>query len=129
MILEDGDAADRYIGSALRQEDEGIGVAELTWLLECTHEWGSLRLRLLTALQQALNRGEEDSAAGQLKVALTNLIIMQTRIQERENKLVELLCRAEAESAVGPVVFEVEDLISNAERVLRESRQLRDGHA
>ena len=128
MSSEGGGVVDRYVDAALGPDGAGIGVGELTWLLERTHEWGAFRLRLLTALQQAVDRADEDSAAGRLKGALTNLIIMQSRIWEREDGLAELLRQAEGESAVGPVTVEVDELRAFAESVLGASRHVRDAH-
>ena len=129
MSLEDGDAGDRYVDAALGSDGAGIGVDELSWLLERTFEWGSFRLRLLAALQKAVDRADDDSAAGQLKGALTNLIIMQTRIREREGGLGEMLRQAEAESAVGPVMVEADDLCSFAESVAGASGHFGDAPA
>ena len=128
MSLEKGDVVDGYVDAALGPDGAGIGVDELTWLLERTYEWGAFRLRLLTALQKAVDRADEDSAAGRLKGALTNLIIMQTRIREREGGLGELLRQAEGESAVGPVTVEADELREFAESVLGASSHVRDVH-
>lgn len=128
MSPEKGDVVDRYVDAALGRDGVGIGVDELTWLLESTHEWGAFRLRLLTVLQQAVDRADEDSAAGHLKGALTNLIIMQTRIREREDGLIELLRQAEGESAVGPVMVEADELRSFAQSLLGASGHVRDAH-
>ncbi len=129
MSLEDGDVVDRYVDTALGSYGAGIGVDELSWLLERTYEWGSFRLRLLAALQKAVDRADDDSAAGQLKGVLTNLIIMQTRIREREDGLAEMLRQAEAESAVGPVMVEADDLCSFAESVAGASGHFGDAPA
>jgi hypothetical protein len=110
------------------EDDGGMGVDELAWLLERTYEWGAFRLRLLTALQQAVDRADEDSAAGQLKATLSNLIIMQTRIREREGGLVELLRQAEGESAVAPVMVAADELRAFAESVVGASGHLGDAH-
>ena len=126
MSLDDGDAGDRYVDAALGSDGAGIGVGELSWLLERTYEWGSFRLRLLAALQKAVDRADDDSAVGQLKGALTNLIIMQTRIREREGGLAEMLRQAEAESAVGPVMVEADELCSFAESVAGASGHFGD---
>ena len=128
MSLEKGDVVDGYVDAALGPDGAGIGVDELTWLLERTYEWGAFRLRLLTALQKAVDRADEDSAAGRLKGALTNLIIMQTRIREREGGLGELLRQAEGESAVGLVTVEADELREFAESVLGASSHVSDVH-
>jgi hypothetical protein len=124
MGSEDDDVVDRYVDAALGPDGAGIGVDELAWLLESTYEWGAFRLRLLTALQQAVDRADEDSAAGRLKDALTNLIIMQTRIREREGGLAELLREAEEESAVGSVQVDADELRAFGESLLGASRHV-----
>lgn len=124
MSFEDGDAVDRYVDAALGLDGAGIDVDELSWLLERTYEWCSFRLRLLAAVQKAVDRADDDSSAGQLKGALTNLIIMQTRIREREGGLAELLRQAEGESAVGPVGMDAAELREFAESVLGASRHV-----
>ena len=126
MSMEDGDDVDRYVEAALGQDGAGIGVDELNWLLERTYEWGAFRLRLLTALQQAVDRADEDSAAGQLKGALTNLIIMQTRIREREGGLVGLLRQADGESGVGAVRVDADELRAFAKSVMGASGHVGD---
>lgn len=118
----------RKEGFMSSEDDGGMGVDELAWLLERTYEWGAFRLRLLTALQQAVDRADEDSAAGQLKATLSNLIIMQTRIREREGGLVELLRQAEGESAVAPVMVAADELRAFAESVVGASGHLGDAH-
>jgi hypothetical protein len=125
MSSEDGDVVDGYVEAALGPDGVGMDVDELMWLLERTHEWGAFRLRLLTALQQAVDRADEDSAAGQLKGALTNLIIMQSRIRGREDGLAELLRQAEGESAVGQITVGADELRAFAESVVGASRRLR----
>ena len=129
MSSEDGGALDGYVDGALGPDGGGMSVDELTWLIERTNEWCAFRLRLLTALQKAVERADEGSVAGQLKETLTNLIIMQTRIREREDGLAELLRQAEGESAVGPVMVGAGELRAFAESVLGAFRHLRDVRA
>jgi len=129
MSLENGDAVGKYVDAALGEDGAGIGVGELSWLLERTYEWGAFRLRLLTALQKAVDRADDDSSAGQLKGALTNLIIMQTRIREREGGLAEMLRQADGESAVGSVGVDADDLRAFAESVAGASDHFGDVNA
>jgi len=127
MSSEEGGVVDGYVDAALGPDGGGIGLDELTWLLERTHEWGAFRLRLLTALQQAVDRADENSDAGRLKATLSNLIIMQTRLREREDGLGELLRQAEGESAVGLITVGADELRAFAESVVGASRRLRGG--
>ena len=126
MSFEDGDAVDRYVDAALGLDGAGIDVDELSWLLERTYEWCSFRLRLLAAVQKAVDRADDDSSAGQLKGALTNLIIMQTRIREREGGLAEMLRQADGESAVGLVGVDADELRAFAESVMGASHHVGD---
>lgn len=128
MSLKNGDVVDRYVDAALGPDGGGIGVDELKWLLASTYAWGAFRLKVLTALQQAVDRADEDSAAGRLKGMITNLIIMQTRIREREGGLSDLLGQADQETAVGPVKVKADELRVFAEGVLGAARHVRGAH-
>lgn len=71
-----------------------ISSNELAWLIESTARLNSARLELLKALQASLPRSDDegdDSPTGTLKGALTNVIIMQTRIGDREHELAALV--------------------------------------
>ncbi len=56
----------------------------LARLVRLLTDLGELRLGLLTGLQNALPRADEDSPVEELKETLTNLIIMQSRTAGRE---------------------------------------------
>ena len=65
---------------------------EVVWLVDHSTRLGELRLELLRALQAALPRSDEtEGPAAELKELLTNLIIMQSRLSEREGGLLGLL--------------------------------------
>ena len=107
---------------------------ELEWALNSSLQWSSLRLKLLTALQAtlALPRGEdqdassEDTLVGALKGALTNVIIMQTRLNERDKELVALLEEAERRGLLKPVEVETEDAHNWAESIAQAYRHIQE---
>jgi hypothetical protein len=88
--------AERYLGSVSRPGSDGyvLSAEEVGWLVSNATRTSRLRLELLRSLQTALPRSEADEAVSELKEMLTNLIIMQTRLAEREDGLLDLLSRA-----------------------------------
>ena len=56
---------------------------------------------------------------------LTNLIIMQTRLNEREEGFAELLSRADRDALVNPVIVDAQDVRTIALGVLEAYRRLR----
>ncbi len=68
-----------------------LATDELAWMLGHCTRMATLRLQLLRAVQAALN--QEGGGASDLKELLTNLIIMQSRMAEREEHLDESLRR------------------------------------
>ena len=84
-----------YLEKAMRTADgrQQLSADELAWLLEHTTRLNALHLELLRALQAALPAAEGESAAGELKPLLTDLIIMGSRLAGREEALLGLLGR------------------------------------
>ena len=125
----------QYIQAAGTQEGErySLQVEELAWLLRCTHQWNSLRLQLLTSLQRALSlpRGEELQASSQagpleeLKDVLTNVIIMQTRTNEREETLANQLEAVARQGLVERVAVEEQNVRQWVESILEAYQHLR----
>ena len=118
---------DSYVQAAIGQvgSRDTLDVEELQWLLSSSFELNTLRLGFLTALQRALavRDDEAEPASGrdtvrQLKGLLTNVTIMQTRLNEHEASLVELLRQAAGAGLVQPVEVQAEDLRSWVEAVL-----------
>jgi hypothetical protein len=85
--------ASRYLEAAGQSSDERyhFDINEFVWLVEHSTHLGQLRLTLLRALQAALLDTSEQGFVVELKELLTSHIIMQTRIQERDDRLSELL--------------------------------------
>ncbi len=112
--------------SGVRREGRcSLRPGELEWVLISTLRWNSLRLKLLAALQGALalptseerDASSKDALVGELKAALTNVIIMQTRLNERDKELVALLEQAQRRGLLEPVEVETEDAHNWAESV------------
>ena len=85
--------ADRYLrmaGQAIEQRCQ-LTIEESIWLINLSSRLLSLRLELLRALQSALSRSGEQNIVTELKELLTNLIIMQTRLADRDGRINELI--------------------------------------
>ncbi len=119
-----GDREDRY---TLRPD-------ELEWVFNSALRWNTLRLKLLTALQGslALPRGEDQDASSEdelvddLKATLTNIIIMQTRVNEQDKKLVASLGQAQRRGLLKPMEAEAEDAHNWAESIAQAYRHIEE---
>ena len=119
MAFQEERLIDQYIRSAGNQEGDRVilTVGELVWLIGATYRWNTLRLRFLAALQRVLPGGrEQDSETTtqggleELKGTLTNIIIMQSRLNEREEPLVSLLEDAAKKGLVEGVALDVGEI-------------------
>jgi hypothetical protein len=100
---------------------------ELAWLVDHVSEWNAVRLRLLTALQHALPAPQaQDKAAQELKDTLTNVIIMQTRLREREEALVRQLEAAAQSGAIRSVAVDPSDARAAGEQLLAGQQHLQE---
>ena len=98
--------------------DEGryrLGLDHLAWLIDHCTRLGALRLELLRGLQTALPKSDDGDSMTELKELLTNLIIMQTRLADREASLHDALMRLVDDSRL--------DAVSLDEELLRETIQ------
>ena len=91
-------------------------IDELAWLVDHASRLAALRLELLRALQSALPMSDE-SGFTELKALVTNLIIMQTRLVDRDQGLSELLDRLVESGAVESVPVD-DDSLRDAVRAL-----------
>ena len=85
--------ADRYLqmaGRAIEQRFQ-LTIEELTWLINLSTRLLGFRLELLRALQSALPGSDEQGFITELKEHLTNLIIMQTRLADRDGRMDDLM--------------------------------------
>ena len=80
-----------------------VSIEDLTRALERAHQRSESLLEALRALQRATPAHSEDSSS-ELKETLTNLIIMRTRLNERQTALPDLL-REAAERGLTAVVL------------------------
>ena len=80
-----------------------VSIEDLTRALEHAHQRSESFLEALRALQRATPAHSEDSSS-ELKETLTNLIIMRTRLNERQSALPDLL-REAAERGLTSVVL------------------------
>ena len=94
MSAESADSvASRYLRAAGQTTDERyqINIDRFTWLVDhCTH-LGEVRLGLLRDLQSSLpaslNASGDSDTVTEIKDLLTNLIIMETRLSGRNERL------------------------------------------
>ena len=78
----------------------------LARLVRLLTDLGELRLGLLTGLQNALPRADEDSPVEELKETLTNLIIMQSRTAGREAGVAQNILDLALAGEVQPVAVD-----------------------
>ena len=78
----------------------------LARLVRLLTDLGELRLGLLTGLQNALPRADEDSPVEELKETLTNLIIMQSRTAGREAGVAQNILDLALAGEVQPVTVD-----------------------
>lgn len=130
MSLDEGVAA-TYVDAAGVTDDGRYSahMSEVAWLLEASGRWSALRLKLLQALQAALPRGESDPEDGSpesdLKAVLTDLIIMQLRLDRRSEGLAGLLDAAVDQGVVSGVPIDPADMRAWAESILTAAGHLR----
>lgn len=70
-----------------------VSIEDITRTLEHANQRSEALLEVLRALQRSVPAHEEDSSS-ELKETLTNLIIMRTRLNERQSALPGLLREA-----------------------------------
>ena len=87
----------------------------LAWLIDHCTSLGASRLELLRGLQAALPKSDDGDSVTELKELLTNLIIMQTRMADREASLHDALRRLVDDGRL--------DAVSLDEELLREAIQ------
>ncbi len=102
--------AERYLEAVWAEAGapSQLPMREALWLIEHATRLSALRLKLLRALQAALPRSE--GAPAGLKDLLTDLIIMQSRLADREARLRDLLGQASEGGAPAHVSLAEADL-------------------
>ena len=94
MSPESADSvASRYLRAAGQTTDERyqINIDRFTWLVDHCTQLGEVRLGLLRDLQSSLTASGDSDTVAEFKDLLTNLIIMETRMSGRNERLPELL--------------------------------------
>ena len=84
-----------------------VNIEDVVRTLEHAQQRSGAMLEVLRAVQKTIPSGEDDSAV-ELKEALTNVIIMRTRLNERTASLIDLLDRASKTENKGSISIPVE---------------------
>lgn len=116
----------RYLRAAGQSSDQGyqLNIGELVWLVDhCTH-LGEVRLGLLRALQSSLPGSEEPGIVAESKELLTNLIIMETRVSDRNERLCELLKQLASSRTPDRVTVDQVALTEAIQAITEASRRL-----
>ena len=98
-----------YLQAAGSQEGDRYAVKgeELSWLISYAAQLNAAKLRTLTALQHAIPQA---GGLQELKETLTNVIIMQTRLKDREEALAKALSNAARSGAIKQVSTDATDI-------------------
>ena len=85
--------ASRYLRAAGQSSDERyqINIDRFAWLVGHCTQLSEVRLGLLRDLQSSLPASGDSDTVAEIKELLTNLIIMATRVSDRNERLSELL--------------------------------------
>ncbi len=120
--------ADEYLRAAGESYGKGyrLSAGELAWLVEHATRMSEARLHLLRALQAELPREGGEAAVAETKELLTNLIIMQSRLQERDARLGELLRQLVASGSVSQISVDDERLRGALSAIIEAYRHLLD---
>ena len=97
----------------------------LVWLIDHCTRLGVLRLELLKGLQAALSKSDDQDAVTELKELLTNLIIMQTRLSDREDSLHDALRKLMENSRLTSVSLDEELLTETIQKIVDAPAQIR----
>ena len=102
-----------------------LGLDHLAWLIDHCTRLGALRLELLRGLQTALPKSDDGDSVTELKELLTNLIIMQARLADREADLHDAIASLTDESRLDPVAVDEELLRDAIQQILDASARVR----
>ena len=127
MNFQDAESfASRYLQAAGQSSDERyqLDIAQFTWLVDhCTH-LGEVRSGLLQALQSSLPGSEEPGIAAEFKELLTNLVIMETRVSDRNERLSELLKQLVSAQGLDGILVDQAALAEAIQAITEASRHL-----
>ena len=116
-----------YLRNA-RAPNEGryrLGLDHLAWLIDHCTGLGALRLELLRGLQAALPKSDDGDSVTELKELLTNLIIMQTRLADREASLHDALRRLVDDGRLDAVFLDEELLREAIQQIIDAPTRVR----
>ncbi len=102
-----------------------LGIDHLAWLIDHCTRLGALRLELLRGLQSALPKSDDGDSVTELKELLTNLIIMQTRLADREASLHDALGRLVDDSRLDAVLLDEEFLREAIQQIVDAPARVR----
>ena len=102
-----------------------LGLDHLTWLIDHCTRLGALRLELIRGLQTALPKSDDGDSLTELKELLTNLVIMQTRLADREASLQDALSRLVDDSRLDAVFLDEELLRETIQQIVDASARVR----
>ena len=110
---------------ALKDGRYRLGLDHLAWLIDHCTELGALRLELLRGLQAALPKSDGDDSVNELKELLTNLIIMQTRLADRDASLHDALRRLVDDGRLDAVFLDEELLRKAIQQIIDAPTRVR----
>ena len=102
-----------------------LGLDHLAWLIDHCTRLGALRLELLRGLQSALPKSDDEDSMTELKELLTNLIIMQTRLADREASLHDALRELGDDSRLDAVFLDEELLRETIQQIVDAAARVR----
>ena len=102
-----------------------LGLDHLAGLIDHCTRLGALRLELLRGLQTALPKSDDGDSVTELKELLTNLIIMQTRLADREAGLHDALRRLVDDSRLDAVFLDEELLRETIQQIVDAAARVR----
>ena len=97
----------------------------LVWLIDHCTRLDVLRLELLKGLQAGLSKSDDQDHVIELKELLTNLIIMQTRLSDREDSLHDALSKLVEDNRLLSVLFDEELPRKMIEEIVNAPEQVR----
>ena len=124
--MSDADT-ERYLRASGRTEDGRyrLDAAEAAWLLGVLTRLGRARLELLRGLQATLPREGDNVGVAELKETLTNLIIMQTRLADRESDLDERIATAVSAGEIDGLTVDESGLRSALQEIAEAADHVR----
>ncbi len=102
-----------------------LGLDHLAWLIDHCTRLGALRLELLRGLQTALPKSDDGDSLTELKELLTSLIIMQTRLADREASLHDALRRLVDDRRLDAVFLDEELLRETIQQIVDAPARVR----